>query len=108
VEVLQVETAKLLGTEGAESVEHDRADTVGAFTFGAVRDFLRVRGFEGGLGAAITFYAVPEVLEPSYDSRPLSLQVFFRLRIPSARGRMWNMRMAQPMTVMRPGGAATQ
>ncbi|HVH27783.1 MAG TPA: hypothetical protein VM818_13535 [Vicinamibacterales bacterium] len=108
VEVLQVETAKLLGTEGAASVEHDRVDTVGAFTFGAVRDFLRVRGFEGGLGAAITFYAVPEVLEPSYDSHPLSLQVFFRLRIPSARGRMWNMRMAQPMTVMRPGGAATQ
>ena len=38
-------------------------DTVGAFTFGGVREVGRWRGFEGGVGAALTLYAVPEALQ---------------------------------------------
>jgi hypothetical protein len=95
LEVLQVETAKLLGSA---TVDHERRDTLGAFTFGAVRDVVRARGFEGGLGAAATVYAVPEVLQPTHGRRPVSVQVFFRLRPPAGpSGRMWNMRMSQPM-----------
>jgi hypothetical protein len=33
-----------------------------------------------------------------YASHPVSFHVFFRLRPPAgAMGRMWNMRMSQPM-----------
>ena len=95
-EVLQVETAVLLGSS---LVGYYGRDTVGAFTFGAVRDVLRGRGFEGGFGGAVTFYAVPDVLKTLHGERPVSFQLFFRLRPPATggMGRMWNMRMSQPM-----------
>jgi hypothetical protein len=96
-ETLQVETNVLLkDTALASEREAQRKNVVSTLTFGAVRDFLRWRGFEGGLGAAITFYAVPEVLKPSYG-RPVSWQLYFRLRPPDRGGRMWNMTMARPM-----------
>jgi hypothetical protein len=61
--------------------------------------FLRWRGFEGGIGADLTFYNVPESLQPTYSAHPVSFHVFFRLRPPAgAMGRMWNMRMSQPWT----------
>ena len=99
VEVLQVETDLLLTgaipvTAGAAA----RKDTIGAFTIGGVRDIVKARGFEGGLGAALTFYAVPERLKITHGEHPVSFQVFFRLRPPAgSTGRMWNMRMSQPM-----------
>jgi len=96
-ETLQVETNVLLmDTALASEREVQRNNVVSALTFGAVRDFLRWRGFEGGLGAAVTLYAVPEVLKPSYG-RPVSWQLYLRLRPPDRGGRMWNMTMARPM-----------
>jgi len=72
--------------------------TVGALSVGAVRDVLKWRGAEGGFGAQVTFYATPESLRPTHGDHPVSFQVFFRLRPPAgAMGRMWNMRMSQPM-----------
>ena len=85
--------------------------TVLALTVGGVRDFLRTRGFELGVGGDVTFYGVPDVLQTGrgfcgttscvlgvgYGSRPVSFHVFFRLRPPAPMGRMWNMRMSQPM-----------
>ena len=99
MEVLQVETDVLLADAvPATHDEAERKDVVGAVTVGGVRDIVRWRGFDGGLGAAATFYAVPDALTPSYGRHPISFQVFFRLRPPSGdMGRMWNMRMAQPM-----------
>ena len=75
-----------------------RRDAVGAFTLGGIRDVLKSHGFEGGLGAAVTLYAVPDALTVTHGKHPVSFQVFFRLR-PAAgsMGRMWNMRMSQPM-----------
>jgi hypothetical protein len=62
-------------------LDHAIADvTVTAFTVGGVRDILTRRGFESGVGAALTFYSTPALLDPSYGPRPLSFQVFFRLR----------------------------
>jgi hypothetical protein len=75
----------------------DQRSTVLAFTLGGIRDVMNVRGFEGGFGAGVTFYAPPQGLRPAYGRHPVSFQLFFRLRAP-ATGRMWNMRMAQPMT----------
>jgi hypothetical protein len=98
-EVLQVETFRLLND--AIPPTHDAAeqrDVVSSLTLGAVRDILSWQGFEGGVGAAITAYGVPSVLRATHGSHPLSFQVFFRLRPPTGdMGRMWNMRMSQPM-----------
>ena len=100
-EVLQTEIAKLLSCgsvvhcwEG-DPVDEHRRDALGAITIGGVRDVLRWRGFEGGLGASVTFYAVPAPLEATHGSRPASFQLFFRLRPPAgSAGRMRNMRMS--------------
>jgi hypothetical protein len=96
-EALQVETA-LLQTGRVADGAAGAKDAVSALTVGGVRDVLAWRGFEGGLGADVTFYGVPDALAPIYSSRPISFHVFFRLRPPAgAMGRMWNMRMSQPM-----------
>jgi hypothetical protein len=96
-EVLQVE-AELLRTGLAPAPDADASATVGAFTAGAVRDVLKWRGTEGGLGAQVTVYTVPASLRATHGDHPVSFQVFFRLRPPAgAMGRMWNMRMSQPM-----------
>jgi hypothetical protein len=99
LEMVQVETNLLLNDaipltqEGAA-----RKDTVGAFTFGGVRDVVQWHGFDGGLGAALTVYAVPDALKTAYGNHPASFQVYFRIRPPAgSMGRMWNMRMSQPM-----------
>ena len=67
-------------------LDHHIADvSIGTFTVGGVRDILSRPGFEGGVGADITLYATPALLTPSYGARPVSWQVFFRLR-PSEHG----------------------
>jgi hypothetical protein len=98
-EAVQVETNLLLtGMLPADHAAAEVKDPVFAFTVGAVRDFLSWRGFEGGLGADVTFYGVPGALAPAYSAHPVSAHVFFRLRPPAgAMGRMRNMRMSQPM-----------
>lgn len=99
LDIVQVETELLL--RGTIPTTHDatvRKNTVGGFTIGGMRDIVRRKGFEGGLGAAITFYAVPDPLKATYSEHPVSFQVLFRLRPPAgSMGRMWNMRMSQPM-----------
>jgi hypothetical protein len=97
-EVVQVESDLWLADTTPDIGHADRQDAVGAFTIGAVRDVLRWRGIEGGIGADATFYAVPDALQPTHGRHPVSFQVFFRLRPPAgSMGRMWNRRMAQPM-----------
>ena len=70
--------------------------TVLALTVGAARRLLTWRGFEGALGAQLTFYGVPDPLRITHGAHPVSFQAFFRLRLPSGNmGRMWGMRMSQ-------------
>jgi nitrogen fixation protein FixH len=97
-ETLQVETDLLLtGQVPPEGVEQ-RTDRVTAFTIGGVRDFIRSMDWELGLGGNVTFYGVPGPLEATHGARPVSFQVFLRVRPPaSSMGRMWNMNMTQPM-----------
>jgi hypothetical protein len=98
-EAVQVEADLLLNDAIPVTPEAAaRKDTVGAFTIGGVRDLTVWRGFEGGLGAAVTFYAVPDALKMTHGDHPVSFQVYFRIRPPVGKmGRMWNMRMSQPM-----------
>jgi hypothetical protein len=104
LEVLQVETSLLLT---GEVPEPDAAqDPLAAVTLGATRGVLRAHGFDGAIGVDATFYAAPSALRSTYSSSPVSFHVFFRLRPPTgAMGRMWNMRMSQPMA--RPGQTMT-
>jgi hypothetical protein len=79
----------------------DTVATIAAFTAGGVRDIVRWQGFEGGLGTAITLYRSPAALKKTHGAHPVSFQVFFRVRPPAgSMGRMWNMRMSQPMAPM--------
>lgn len=93
-ELAQVEADVLLSGIPASHDGAARNGTVGAYTVGAVRDVVTLRGFEGGIGAQATFYAVPDELKPTHGSRPVSFQLFFRLRPPAGpMGRMFNARM---------------
>jgi hypothetical protein len=79
-------------------VDPHRRDVVAAFTIGGTRDVLRVGGVEAAAGAALTFYGVPDALAPAYGRHPVSLQIFLRVRPPvGSMGRMWQMRMSEPM-----------
>src|SRR5207245_9375854 len=98
LEVLQVETALLQSDVVVEGPAAEIKDPVVAFTAGAVRDVLNVRGWDGGFGADVTFYRTPDALRSAYGDHPVSFHLFFRLRPPAgSMGRMWNMRMSQPM-----------
>ena len=94
-ERVEVETGTLLDDH---ALGHAEKDTLVAATLGAVRELPRWRGVEPGIGAAVTVYGVPERLHSAYGRRPVSFQIFLRLR-PRAgtMGRMWNMHMIKPM-----------
>jgi hypothetical protein len=95
LEFADVETAVLLEDH---SVDHSVKATVTAVTLGAVRELPRWRRFESGLGAAVTFYGVPDSLKRTHGRRPVSFQMFLRIRpAAGAMGRMWNMHMIKPM-----------
>ena len=96
-EAVQVETALLQTDAVVEGPAADVKSPVLGFTVGAVRDILAWRRFEGGVGADVSFYGVPDALQLLYSAHPVSFHLFFRLRPPAgAMGRMWNMRMSQP------------
>jgi hypothetical protein len=97
VEFQQVETDLLLTGEVPADPEHvTEPTTVAAITLGTARRLVTWRGWEGALGAHVTFYGVPGMLKPTHSSHPVSAQVFFRLRLPTlGMGRMLNMRMSR-------------
>jgi len=53
---------------------------IGAYTFGGVRDVVQNHAWQLGLGADVTVYSKPGALEAAYGSRPVSFQVFLRIR----------------------------
>lgn len=53
---------------------------VGAYTFGGIRDLVHHHAWQLGLGADITIYSKPGVLDPAYGNFPVSFQIFFRAR----------------------------
>lgn len=100
-EFQQVETS-LLVTDAipSPSQPNETPRAVAALTLGSARRLLTWKGFEGALGAELTFYGVPEPLKATHGAHPVSFQAFFRLRLPAGTmGRMWNMRMSQAPTM---------
>ena len=53
---------------------------IGAYTFGGVRDLVQNRAWQLGLGADVTFYSKPAVLDTAYGKEPVSFQIFLRMR----------------------------
>ena len=53
---------------------------IGAYTFGGVRDLLQNQHWKLGLGADVTFYSKPGVLDNAYGSNPVSFRIFLRVR----------------------------
>jgi hypothetical protein len=53
---------------------------IGAYTFGGVRDLVHDHAWQLGLGADITVYSKPSALDLAYGSRPVSFQIFLRVR----------------------------
>jgi hypothetical protein len=53
---------------------------IGAYTFGGVRDLVQSHAWQLGLGADVTFYSKPGVLDTSYGANPVSFRLFLRLR----------------------------
>jgi hypothetical protein len=58
---------------------------IGAYTAGGVRDLVQNRAWQLGLGADVTVYSKPGVLDAAYGNYPVSFQVFLRVR-PGLRG----------------------
>jgi hypothetical protein len=53
---------------------------IGAYTFGGVRDLVQNHTWRLGVGADVTFYSKPAVLDPFYGNNPVSLHAFIRVR----------------------------
>jgi hypothetical protein len=53
---------------------------IGAYTFGGTRDLVQNRAWQLGLGADVTVYSKPGVLDATYGNYPVSFQVFLRVR----------------------------
>ena len=106
-EVLQVETDVLrfgvhlsptaLKTKAHEIGDLGRIDYVNALTLGGVRRLRQWRGWDIGAGGDVTFYGVPEILQPSHGERPVSFHAFIRIRPPAPMGRMHDMMMTKGM-----------
>jgi len=59
---------------------------IGGYTFGGVRDLIHNRAWQLGLGADLTFYSKPLVLDSAYGNRPVSFQIFLRMRPGKSEG----------------------
>jgi hypothetical protein len=53
---------------------------VGAYTIGTARDLVHSENAQISVGADLSFYSKPEVLDPIYGERPVSFRFFVRLR----------------------------
>jgi hypothetical protein len=53
---------------------------IGAYTVGGVRDLVHDSAGQIGLGADVTFYSKPAVLDQFYGANPVSFSIFLRFR----------------------------
>jgi hypothetical protein len=58
---------------------------IGGYTFGGVRDVVQNEHWQLGLGADVTFYSKPAILDPVYGNNPVSFHVFVRVRSGQSR-----------------------
>jgi hypothetical protein len=63
-------------------------DWLTALTLGGAQALGKPWGLDLGVGADVTFYVVPAILQPNYGSSLASFHVLFRVRPPAPMGRM--------------------
>jgi hypothetical protein len=102
MEVLQPETELLrFGTHHQGGHSHGEEPGgepfLSSLTLGGVRTIGRWSGWDLGAGGDVTFYGVPDILQPTHGDNPVSLHVFLRLRPPAPMGRMIDMIMTKGM-----------
>ena len=68
-------------------------DPVRTVTVGGVRDVATIRGASLGLGADLSLYALPPLLQYTHTAHPVSFHIFVRIAPSAHRDRMWNMTM---------------
>src|SRR3954471_22884377 len=61
-------------------VAPNRSFRIGAYTLGGIRDFIHNEKLQLGLGADVTFYSKPDLLNPAYGDNPVSAKIFLRIR----------------------------
>jgi hypothetical protein len=59
---------------------------IGAYTFGGERDLIHNHTWQLGMGADLTVYSKPAVLDSAYGNFPVSFQIFLRMRPAKAHG----------------------
>jgi len=59
---------------------------IGAYTFGGERDVVQNHTWQLGVGADVTMYSKPAVLDAAYGNFPVSFQVFLRMRPGKSTG----------------------
>ncbi len=60
--------------------DHHPSFRIGAYTFGGARDLWTSEKLTASLGADVTFYSKPSILNPIYGNNPTSYRVFINLR----------------------------
>jgi hypothetical protein len=60
--------------------DHHPSFRIGAYTFGGTRDLWSSKWLIASLGADVTFYSKPSILDPIYGNHPTSYRVFINLR----------------------------
>ena len=60
--------------------DHHPSFRIGAYTFGGARDLWTSKKMTASLGADVTFYSKPSILDPIYGNHPTSYRVFINLR----------------------------
>ncbi len=58
---------------------------IAAYTVGGARDLVHNHLWQFALGADVTFYSKPAVLDATYGNNPVSFQIFVRMRPGSAK-----------------------
>jgi hypothetical protein len=53
---------------------------IGAYTFGGSRDLIESTFWKIAMGADLTFYSKPAILDSTYGTNPISFQIFIRVR----------------------------
>ena len=76
-------TNELLYKEGTQppAIAEEPIGHVAAYTFGYDRDVDLLPHVRTALGAQVTAYGVPTILQPNYGSHPVGVNVFLRMRL---------------------------
>jgi hypothetical protein len=75
-----VDKDELFARDPQNAPSPDFTARIGAYTFGSVRDLVQNDKLQVGLGADLTVYSKPSILNARYGENPVSFRIFLRFR----------------------------